>query len=281
MLKLSEHLFEWEPSAGVADFYERALFNHILSSQNPENGKVTYNLSLGMGGFKEFQDPFDFTCCIGSGMETHSKYSGNIFYHNNNELYIFQYIASELSWKQKGIVVTQKTSFPEQQGTSLEFKCEKPVNLTLMVRYPAWAKNGIVLKVNNTVKKVNNNPGSFIAVERTWATGDKVEISIPFSLHIESMPDDTNRIAVLYGPLVMAGDLGPLADTIIKSPDYAPVLMTENRKPSVWLKPVEGKNNTFKTINTGNPRDIEFRPFYTIYDRRYSVYLDLKKTILR
>ena len=99
MLKLSEHLFEWEASARVADFYERALFNHILSSQNPETGNVTYNLSLEMGGFKDFQDPFSFTCCVGTGMENHSKYGKNIFYHNDNELFVFQFIASELTWK--------------------------------------------------------------------------------------------------------------------------------------------------------------------------------------
>jgi hypothetical protein len=277
MLKLSEHLFEWEPAASVADYYERALFNHILSSQNPENGKVIYNLSLGMGGFKEFQDPFDFTCCIGSGMETHSKYARNIFYHNNNELFVFQYIASELNWKEKGLIITQKTAFPAEQGSLIEFKCDKPVKLTLMIRYPAWAKKGIVLKVNNTEEKVENIAGSFIPIERTWETGDKVEISIPFSLRIEAMPDDTNRIAVMYGPLVMAGDLGPVADTVIKSPEYVPVLMTENRDPALWMKPVEGKKNTFRTNNTGNLRDVELRPFYAIYDRRYSVYWDLKK----
>jgi len=93
MLKLSEHLFEWDASARVADFYERALLNHILSSQNPITGNVTYNLSLDMGGFKDFQDPFSFTCCVGSGMENHSKYGKNIFYHNENELFVFQYIA--------------------------------------------------------------------------------------------------------------------------------------------------------------------------------------------
>jgi hypothetical protein len=277
MLKLSEHLFEWEPRASVADFYERALFNHILSSQNPENGKVTYNLSLGMGGHKEFQDPFDFTCCIGSGMESHSKYGRNIFYHNNSELFVFQFIASELAWKEKGITITQKTSFPEEQGSLIEFKCEKPVKLALMIRYPAWAKKGIAIKVNNIEKKSEYKPGSFIPVERLWKTGDKVEISIPFSLRIESMPDDTNRVAVMYGPLVMAGDLGPVADTVVKTHDYVPVMITENRDPSKWMNPVEGKLNTFRTVNTGNPRDVELRPFYTIYDRRYSVYLDLKK----
>lgn len=277
MLKLSEHLFEWEPSAVVADFYERALFNHILSSQNSENGRVTYNLALGMGGFKEFQDPYDFTCCIGSGMENHSKYGRNIFYHNDNELFVFQFIASELNWKEKGITIIQKTSYPEEQGSQIEFNCEKPVKLALMIRYPGWAQNGIVLKVNDREEKIISAPGSFITIERTWKTGDKVGISIPFSLHIEAMPDDTNRIAVMYGPLVLAGDLGPIADTVIKSPDYVPELITENRDPSKWMKPVDGKKNTFRTMNTGQPRDIELRPFYTIYDRRYSVYLDLKK----
>jgi DUF1680 family protein len=277
MLKLSEHLFEWEPSARVADFYERALFNHILSTQNPANGKVTYNLSLGMGGFKEFQDPYDFTCCIGSGMENHSKYGKNVYYHNDNELFVFQYIASELNWKGKGIILTQKTSYPEEQGSHIGFKCEKPVRLRLMIRYPEWARNGIVITVNDSEEKVAASPGSFIAVEKTWKTGDRVDISIPFSLHLESMPDDTNRISVMYGPLVMAGDLGPVADTVIKATDYVPVLMTENRDPSQWTKPVEGKPNTFITINAGVPKDVELKPFYTIYDRRYSVYLDLKK----
>jgi len=277
MLKLSEHLFEWEPSAGVADFYERALFNHILSSQNSENGRVTYNLALEMGGFKEFQDPYDFTCCIGSGMESHSKYGRNIFYHNDNELFVFQYIASELIWKEKGITITQNTSYPEEQGSQIGFKCEKPVMLALMIRYPGWAQNGIILKVNGREEKVLSAPGSFIPLERTWKTGDKVEISIPFSLHIESMPDDSDRIAVKYGPLVMAADLGPIADTVIKTPDYVPVMIAEYRDPSKWMNPVDGKKNTFRTMNSGQPRDIELRPFYTIYDRRYSIYLDLKK----
>ena len=73
MLKLSRHLFEWTASPEIMDYYERALINHILSSQHPETGHVIYNLSLDMGGFKVYQDPYDFTCCVGSGMENHSK----------------------------------------------------------------------------------------------------------------------------------------------------------------------------------------------------------------
>ncbi|MGC1391773.1 MAG: beta-L-arabinofuranosidase domain-containing protein [Bacteroidales bacterium] len=275
MLKLSEHLFEWRASARVADFYERALFNHILSSQNPETGNVTYNLSLEMGGFKDFQDPFSLTCCVGSGMENHSKYGKNIFYHNDNELFVFQYIASVLTWKEKGITLTQKTSFPVEQRSVFEFKCENPVKLTLQVRYPSWAKNGFEIKVNNSLRRFFSQPGSFIPIERIWKTGDKVEINIPFSLRLESMPDDSNRVAVMYGPLVLAGDLGPVSDSASKDGMYVPVMMTDDRNPTAWMKPVEGKPNTFITFNTGRPRDIELKPFYTTYNRRYSVYWDL------
>lgn len=276
MLKLSEHLFEWEPTARVADYYERALFNHILSSQNPETGNVTYNLSLAMGGFKDFQDPYDFTCCIGTGMENHSKYGRNIFYHNNDELFIFQYIASELYWKEKGITVVQKTAFPEDQSAQFEFTCEKPVKLTLQIRYPSWAINGIEIIVNDRIEKVTSAAGDYIPVEKTWKTGDKVVVKMPFSLYLEPMADDTNRVAVMYGPLVLAGDLGPIADTIIKESSYVPVMVTEERNPSAWIKPVEGKTNTFITVSAGNPKDVELKPFYAIYDRRYSIYWDLK-----
>ena len=275
MLKLSEHLFEWDASARVADFYERALFNHILSSQNPESGNVTYNLSLDMGGYKDFQDPFSFTCCVGSGMENHSKYGKNIYYHNDNELFIFQFIASELNWKEKKVVVTQKTSYPEEQGSQFEFSCEKPVKLTLEIRYPSWARNGIEIKVNGKRCSVTANPGCFVPVERTWRNGDKVEVNIPFSLRLEPMPDDSNRVAVMYGPLVLAGDLGPVADSLSNDAMYVPVMMTDRRDPSTWIKPVEGKTNTFITYKTGRPHDVILKPFYTVYNRRYSIYWDL------
>jgi uncharacterized protein len=275
MLKLSEHLFEWYASAKTADFYERALFNHILSSQNPTDGRVVYNLSLDMGGFKSFQDPFDFTCCIGTGMENHSKYGRNIYYHNDHELYLFQYIASQLDWKEKGLTIVQNTKYPEEQGTSLDLKCEKPVKLALQIRYPGWAAKGIEILVNGRKNPVREKPGSFIRIEKAWSTGDRVEVKIPFSLRLESMPDDSSRVAVMYGPLVMAGDLGTLKDSASRDPMYVPVLLTQERDPSAWMKPVEGKSNTFLTMNTGRPRDVEMKPFYTFYDRRYSVYFDL------
>ena len=275
MLKLTEHLFEWEGSAEAADFYERALFNHILSTQNPEDGHVTYNLSLDMGGFKDFQDPEWFTCCIGTGMENHSKYGGNIYYHNDNELFLFQLIASELTWKEKGIKVVQTTNYPEEHGTTLDFSCDAPVQITLQVRYPFWAENRLEIIVNGKKERIRETPGSFIPVTKKWKSGDRVEIKMPFTLRLEPMPDDSNRVAVMYGPLVMAGDLGPVKDSASTDAMYVPVLMTENRDPNRWMKPVEGKVNTFVTVNTGRPGDVEMRPFYTIYNSRYSVYWDI------
>lgn len=275
MLKLSRHLFEWEASPEVADFYERAMFNQILSSQNPVDGHVLYNQSLEMGGHKEFQDPDWFTCCIGTGMENHSKYAANIYFYNSDELYVNQFIASELYWEEKGLVLKQTTAYPDEQSTKIEFTCQTKLPLILKIRYPRWAENGIEIKVNGSVKQVKEKPGSFVNIRRYWNDGDVVEVNIPFSLRLETMPDDANRVAVFYGPLVLAGDLGDENDPNRYNPDFVPVIMTENRNPNRWLKPAEGKNNTFISENVGRPNDVVFEPFFSIYNRSYSVYFDM------
>ena len=276
MLKLSRHLFEWEASPEVADYYERALFNQILSSQNPDDGRVIYNLSLEMGGYKVYQDPNWFTCCIGTGMENHSKYAANIYYHNDEALYVSQFIASELDWKEKGIKVTQKTKFPEEQGTSFTFEAAQPTELTVKLRHPYWLEKGkLVVKVNGEAFETSQVPGSFYAITREWKTGDKIEVQMPFNLRLESMPDDADRVAIMYGPLVMAGDLGTVDDLKAKDPDFVPVIMSENRDPSTWLVASEADANTFKTNGVGHPRDFELKPFYETHNRRYSVYFDL------
>ncbi|HWR74717.1 MAG TPA: beta-L-arabinofuranosidase domain-containing protein [Bacteroidales bacterium] len=275
MLKLSDHIFEWTVSPEVADFYERALFNHILASQNPENGRVVYNLSLDMGGYKDFQDPEWFTCCIGTGMENHSKYGGSIYFHNDRELYVSQFIASELTWNEKGLKVKQMTQYPEDQGTALEIITDEPVRLTINIRYPSWAANGIEIAVNGRKEHVKDDPGSFIPITRKWKNGDLIEVKIPFELRLESMPDDSLRVAVFYGPVVLAGELGPVEDPSALDPLYVPVLMTTDRNPADWIKPVENGINTFRTDNTGRPEDVQLKPFYRTYDVRYSIFWDM------
>jgi uncharacterized protein len=276
MLKLSRHLFEWEPRAKFADYYEQALFNHILSSQNPIDGRVIYNLSLEMGGHKFYQNPQDFTCCVGTGMENHSKYGRNIFFKSDNELYVSQFIAAIADWKEKGVKIIQKTKFPEEQGTTIEIESENPQEFTMYIRYPFWAEKGLSILVNDKEQKVGQKAGSFIAINRVWKSGDKVEVQIPFTLRLEDMPDDENRVAILYGPLVLAGDLGPADDPDAGKHDYVPVFLTEDRNPGHWLTPVENEANTFKiSEKVAHPRSFTLKPFYTFYNRRYSVYWDM------
>ncbi len=275
MLKLSKHLFQWEASAEVADFYERALFNHILSSQHPEDGRVIYNLSLDMGGYKVYQDPLWFTCCVGTGMENHAKYSRNIYYHNHQELYVVQFIASELNWKEKGIQIIQETNYPDSQETKLIVKGDAKEAFDIKIRYPYWAKKGYEILVNGNAVELGTKPQSFVSINREWKDGDVIEVKFPFELRLESMPDDKNRVAIMYGPLVLAGDLGPENDPKGNDLLYVPVFMTDERNPSKWLDKVEGKSNTFKSNHVGRPKDVVFRPFYEVHERTYSIYFDL------
>ncbi|UII26181.1 glycoside hydrolase family 127 protein [Fulvivirga maritima] len=275
MLKLSRHLFQWKPDAEIADFYERALFNHILASQHPQTGKVIYNLSLEMGGYKEYQDPYWFTCCVASALETHSKYGRNIYYHSEDELYIAQFIASTLNWEENGFKVTQNTSYPEEQSTKLTINTEKPQELAIKIRYPYWAKDGVVLTVNGKEQEVSQDAQSFVTLKKEWQDGDVIEVKFPFSLRLETMPDDSDRVAVMYGPLVLAGDLGEVKDSSAYDPLYVPVIMSTDRDPANWLRPVEGEPNTFETVEVGTPRQFVLKPFNKTFDRRYSVYFDM------
>ncbi|MBN2000024.1 glycoside hydrolase family 127 protein [candidate division KSB1 bacterium] len=276
MLKLSRHLFQWNPRAEIADFYERALFNHILSSQHPKDGRVIYNLSLEMGGLKSYQDPEWFTCCIGTGMENHSKYGRNIFFKNKHELYVSQFIAAAVYWKEKDMTITQKTQFPEEQGTTIDIKSSSPQKFTLYIRYPYWAEQGVEIYINGEKQPIKRKSSGFIALRRVWNPDDEILVKIPFTLRLENMPDDKNRAAILYGPLVMAGNLGPVDDPAANNPDYVPVLITEDRNPALWLSPVDSTVNTFTVSDkVARPKSFTLIPFYTMHDRRYSVYWDI------
>ncbi|MGM0665892.1 MAG: glycoside hydrolase family 127 protein [Bacteroidota bacterium] len=275
MLKLSRHLFKWEASAEVADFYERALFNHIHSSQHPETGHVIYNLSLDMGGAKTYQEPGYFTCCVGTGMENHAKYARNIYFHNDKELYISQYIASELNWEEKKLEMVMETAYPDEQDAVISFKNTEDVEMIIHVRYPYWAEQGIDIKVNGRKKRVRQEAGSFVPIKGKWKAGDSIEISIPFTLRTEAIPDNPGRLAIMYGPVVLAGDLGPEDDPAANDSLYVPVLVSGNSPPAEWLKPLENEANSFMMYKAAEPRDVRLIPFYDMHDRRYTVYWDV------
>jgi uncharacterized protein len=275
MLKLTSHLFCWQPRADVADFYERALYNHILSSQNPDDGTVTYHLTLGMGGFKHFQNPLDLTCCVGTGMENPAQYGNSIYFHNDRELYVNLFIASVLDWKEKGITVTQDTKYPETGSTKLTIKCSKPVGLSLYIRHPYWAQKEAEVKINGKTRKIESTPSSFIKLTQVWKDGDVIEVNFPMSLRLETMPDNPKRVAIMYGPLVLAGKLGPVDDPKSQEPLYVPVLVVSDKPVEQWVRAVPDKPNTFMLTNVGRPRDVELSPFYKIYDSRDTIYWDI------
>jgi uncharacterized protein len=276
MLKLTRHLFEWHASAEYADYYERALYNHILASQNPEDGMVCYFVPLKAGSRKTYSTPFDsFWCCVGTGMENHTKYGDAIYFHSDDALWVNLFIASELNWREKGLSLTQETRYPDADTVRFTFKSRRPVTLALRLRYPAWATQGLNVSVNGRPQSVNAKPSSFVEIRRRWKTGDRVELKIPMSLRLEALPDNPNRAAVLYGPTVLAGELGPDGGAGGAGLILAPALITEERPLAEWIKPVSGEPSTFQTVGVGKPRDVTLYPFYRMHNRRYAVYWDL------
>ena len=254
MLKLTRHLFAWQPSGELMDYYERALYNHILASQNPEDGMMTYFVPLRMGTKKRFSDPFNtFTCCVGSGIENHSKYAEQIYSHGDHgELFVNLFIPSVVSWKEQGIILKQETNFPEASSSAFIYLGETSKTFTLLIRKPIWSTgrtrffmNG---RENQNIKSFDGNfefdrIDGYIPLRVTMKKNDKLEMRFNMGLYTEAMPDNPNRIAFKYGPIVLAGQLGKE----MPDPVYGtPVLLTDNKKINDWIKPVAGSALTFQ-----------------------------------
>jgi DUF1680 family protein len=271
MLKLTRLMFMRDPKAEYADFYERALYNHILASQNPDDGMVCYFVPLASATYKQFSTQFDdFTCCLGTGIENHSKYGESIYFHSDNELYVNLFIPSELNWQGKNLKLRQITDFPKSGKTLLQISCDIPVKLTLNIRRPFWATENFQIAVNGKIIDIQALPQNYVTIDREWHNGDNVEILLPLKLRLESMPDNPKRVAIMYGPIVIAGDVGAIEN----EPDV-PVLVTNSRPVDEWVKPVAGKELTFITDNVGRPKDVTLIPFYQMYNRRHGVYWDI------
>ena len=280
MLKLTRHLLAWHAGVEFADFYERALVNHILGSQNAD-GMMTYYMPLASGEFKRFQTPFaSWTCCHGTGMENHAKYADSIYWHDQEGLYVALFIASELAWPEKGLAVSQQTRFPHEDTTRLAIVCKKPVEMAVRIRCPAWAAGPLEIKVNGKAVQVDAEPGTWAVINRTWKDGDRLDVRIPMALRTEPMPDNADRQAVFYGPVLLAGDLGPIQP---KAPGAAadegrprtPVLVTGGKPVAEWLRPVDDQPLAFRTADVGRPQDVTLTPFFGFHDRRHAVYWDL------
>ena len=295
MLKLAEGLFRMRPEARYADFYERALFNHILSTQHPGHGGFVYFTPARPQHYRVYSAPNQgMWCCVGTGMENHVKYGKFIYARSGNDLYVNLFIASELDWKERGLTVKQETAFPSQADTRLTFALKKPSTFALHLRYPSWVAAGkLSVKVNGKDCPVDARPSSYFTIERKWKDGDVVEMHMPMHVAMEHIPNVPEYVSVLYGPVVLAaragdedlrglvagdsrwghiasGKLLPLSEAPVMIGTSAEVMSKLER-----MQPVEGKPLHFTCpglFRPGKYDGLVLEPFSGIHDCRYTLY---------
>ena len=270
MLKLTQHLFGLQPSARLMDFYEKALYNHILASQNPETGMTTYYVSLRMGGRKQFGDyRHSFSCCMGTGMENHVKYHENIFYQGKDgSLFVNLFIPSELHWEDRGIRITQQTNIPENDRSEITIIGKRPGKFPIRIRNPYWVRN-IAIDVNGKRVAASTDRFGYLVLNRRWKNNDRITIHLPSDLHYEAMPDNPDRRAIFYGPVLIAGDFGKEPLDPAKN---IPVFVTPDADANRWLQ--RGDGLTFTSGSNTYPKDVKLRPFNQMVNEHYTVYWD-------
>jgi DUF1680 family protein len=288
MLKLTRHLFGWKPDARWMDYYEHLLWNVRVGTQN-ENGRLMYYVPTIPGGWKTFDSPYESNlCCTGSGMEEYAKLVDTIYFHDENSVYVNQFVASEVSWPEKRARMVQQTNFPQQESTSIVVYAQAPVAFVLKVRAPHWAR-AIAMSVNGRPERAVKGSDGYLAVERTWKNGDRIEVTLPMTLRQEAVAGSPELASLAFGPLVLAASMGRdgLSQEMIdagQGPDMdrlpaLPMPQFEARaetgkqaKEEVsWVKKTGQDELTFQTV--GQVKEMGLKPLYQVMDERYSVYL--------
>ena len=289
MLRLTKMLYETSADVHFMDYYERALYNHILSTQDPVQGGFVYFTPMRAGHYRVYSQPqTSFWCCVGSGMENHARYGEMIYGHKDNNLYVNLFIPSTLRWGDTQI--EQQTAFPDEEGSTLVISPEKgKKEFTLLFRIPEWTKpEALRLSVNGKRQNVTVKEG-YVSLNRTWSKGDKVRLELPMHLRAIALPDGSANYSILYGPIVLAARLGKqnqdgmFADDsrgghIAAGPrlplQTMPVIVGDKNNLLSHLKKVEGKPLTF-TLSGVYPERYEgmtVEPFFRLYECRYMVY---------
>ena len=284
MLRLTQLLFMADPRAHYADFYERALINGILASQDPDSGMATYFQGARPGYMKLYHTPYDsFWCCTGTGMENHARYGEAIYFHSGDTLVVNQFIASRLDWKAKGAVLTQTTRFPETAATRLEWQLDRPVAATLRLRHPAWSPV-LEVRINGETVETSHQPGGYLSLARSWQDGDTVDLQMAMSVAASELVAAPGIFALTYGPLVLAGALGsegiaPGSDIVVNErkfgeylddPVEVPRLAGEPEAIAAAVRPAAAPL-TF-TVPDASGRPVTLKPYYRIAHERYVTY---------
>lgn len=292
LLKLTKHLYSNKATVKYADFYEKALYNHIQGQQDPESGMIAYFLPMLPGAHKVYSThDQSFWCCVGTGFENHAKYNEFIYNHTSNDLIVNLFIPSELDWNEKGIKLTQISNIPLSGEVDLTITCEKPQDFNLKIRYPSWATSALV-EVNGKKLKHKNKTGTFISMDRKWSDQDEVKIVFGMELNYTATPDNENIIAFTYGPVVLAGKMGtenisapaPFSDPIVRNDYYTydykvPKSITNNlsidlSKLNMEIERIENDGLEFRIKKNG----ILLEPIANIHRERYIIYWNAKNT---
>lgn len=292
MLRLTALLFARTDRAAYADYYERALYNHILASQHPGTGGFVYFTPMRPNHYRVYsQVDQAMWCCVGSGIESHAKYGEFIYAHEKDTLFVNLFIPSTLEWRDKGIRITQANDFPDTAATRIVIGGD--ARFTLKIRYPTWVAPGkLAIRVNGKSVKVDARPGSYAGIERAWKKGDRVDVRLPMTTRLERMPDKSNWYAVLHGPIVLAAKTNPfpserlnfladdsrmghIASGQVCPLEAAPTFVADGGDFLRRFRPVKGKPLTFTApglVQGGAGSSTEFIPFFRLHDARYMVY---------
>jgi hypothetical protein len=289
LMKLQRHVFSWTADARWMDAYERALFNCRLGTQNA-HGLKQYFFPLAAGYWRAYGSPEEsFWCCTGTGAEEFAKFADTIYFRRGSDIYVNQFIASTLDWKDEAFVLEQVTQFPREQGTTLKIKSSRPALRAIHVRIPSWTTGDAQIKVNGRALEAMADPGSYLSIRRMWQDGDTIGIALPMKLRNEPLPGDDSVSATLYGPLLLAADMGTAptdeADRIIHSGDTVPknlpaasplpkVAATPDANTNQWIQVESPSELRFSA--TGESAKFRLAPMYEISDQRYSVYWQLQ-----
>ncbi len=292
MLRLTTALYQEKPDPAYLDYYENALFNHILTSQAPlpGAGAFVYYTPLRPDYARSYGSDFNsFWCCTGTGMENHAKYGEFIYSHDADSLAVNLFIASHLQWPERGLELRQETRFPDEAATTLTITTAPQEPITLRIRHPFWLDGAqLVVTVNEQAVAADSQPGGFAELKRQWHAGDKIHVALPMKLRVVRQAQCPGWVSVFNGPILLAGELGSegLVQKDFIGP-YTPIkaLLPLNRAPMLvagsddevlaHIAPLAGQPGNFRASSLSQPGEVTLAPFFRVHFQRYAIYWQL------